>query len=154
GLLQALPLEAAPVSDVLIPHEACWFAPAPNTICVAVEPIVALNNNPEVLILGLGVGGPAGTDSPLECHLVGANGVVARLVAFAVVLAPLIDQHDPARPGCGSHRIADHLHVLRRGNDDISSPEPASVPTSIIAHHVPADHRVERNLMEDSHFLI
>ena len=105
--------EPVPVGDVLTPHEAGRFARVPNTICIAVEPVVAIGNDREVLILGLGVGDAAGTDGPLECHFVGANGVVARLVLSAgVIPAPLIDQHDPARPGRDGNRIAGHFHVL------------------------------------------
>ena len=49
ALLQALPPEAAPVGDVLAPHEAGRSAPAPNTVRVAVEPVVAIGDDREIL---------------------------------------------------------------------------------------------------------
>ena len=102
------------------PREAGRFARGPNTICVAVEPVASIRDDREVLVLGRGVGGAAGTDGTLNCHLV---WVVARLVLSAgVVPAPLIDQHDSARPRCDRHRVAGHLHILRRSNT-ISAPQ-------------------------------
>src|SRR5689334_19819881 len=144
ALLQALSPKPVPVSHVMAPDEAGRPAHARNPICIAVETVVAVRDDLEILIQEADVGNAAGASSTLESQIVVVNGVVARFV-FAAVLGPtaLVDQHDAAAASGDSQRVVVHLHVLRGGNTNFSAPEPAPVAPAIVPDHIIADRGLE-----------
>src|SRR6476646_5824621 len=105
------------------PHKAHGAARSRNTIDVAVEQVVAVRDDGEVLMARLDVGRASGTGGALKSHVVVVDFIVARLVYLAavslnLVIAALVYQHDPAFARADSQCVAIYLHVLRRGNDN------------------------------------
>src|SRR5690242_12446125 len=126
------------------PDEAGRPARARNPIYIAVETVVAVRDDREILIVEADVGNAAGASGALESQIVVVNGVVARFV-FAAVLGrtALVDQHDAAAASGDSQRVIAHLHVLRSSNTNFSTPEPTPVAPTIVPDHVVADRSLE-----------
>src|SRR5882724_8359258 len=137
------------------PHEACRPARSRNTVDVAVKDVVAVRDDGEVFKARLDVGRASGAGSTLESYLVVVDFIVARLVHRAavspsLVIAALVYQHDPAFARADSQCVAIYLHVLRRGNENVGTPEPAIVSDAVMADDVVANDCVERDLVKDT----
>ena len=102
-----------------------------------------------------GSGGATGAGGALECHFVGANSIVTRLV-FSAVVGPtaLVDQHDAASSSSDGHLVAGHFHVLRRSKGDVCPPEQTPVSAPIVSNDVVVDDRIERDFVENPDVLV